>query len=53
MKSCQICGYEPSKEDEVKPDETNEDCPQCGGVDTMIDENAEAALDRTEKEDEG
>ena len=44
MKSCQICGYEPSKEDEAKPDETSEDCPQCGGVGTMIDEKAEAAL---------
>ncbi len=48
-KICGICGYEPMKEDEQKPSETTEDCPQCGGRDTVIDEEAEA---ETENEEE-
>lgn len=50
-KECQICGYEPAVEDVRNPSATNEDCPNCGGEGTLVNEDAEAAGDEGDKEE--
>lgn len=35
---CTACGYAPEKDQEERPGEPVEDCPQCGGQET-VEEN--------------
>lgn len=38
-KTCQSCGYAvPSLEEQREPPGAPEDCPQCGGVGTVVDQ---------------
>jgi len=50
MKVCQLCGYEPPKEKELDPASPTEDCPLCGGRQTVVDEESEAAEDSADEE---
>ena len=39
-KVCNICGYEPTKEQETDPTSPTENCPECGGLDSVVDDEA-------------
>ena len=40
-KICTICGYAPEKDAEQRPSEPIEDCPQCGGIETVQSNEAQ------------
>ena len=48
-KVCSVCGYEPEQDAEQKPMEPLEDCPQCGGHETVQDEAAALNEDAEEE----
>jgi hypothetical protein len=45
-----MCGYEPTKEQEIDPSSPTENCPQCGGMNSVVDEESEAAQEEGEEE---
>ena len=49
-KVCQTCGYEPTQEQEIDPMSPTEDCPECGGKNTVVDEESEEALKEEEEQ---
>ena len=50
MKVCQLCGYEPTKEQELEPSAPTENCPLCGGINSVVDEESEAAEEPEEEQ---
>lgn len=49
-KVCEMCGYEPTKEQELDPMSPTEDCPTCGGKGTVVDQEADEVLSEPEEE---
>ena len=49
-KVCEMCGYEPTREQEIDPMSPTENCPVCGGNATVVDQESEAVENDIEQE---